>query len=177
MNKEDEFQGEDDYKSKSELKREMHALQEIGKRLMDLRPDQVEPLPISDRLRAAIDESRRIRQHEARRRHLQYVGKVMRQEDQLDQLIQALEAFDAGSAEHTRRQHLAERWRDRLIAEGDSVVGEFIDYCPDADIQHLRNLARNARRDAQKEKNTGQARKLFRYLRECIDNQESPGVI
>lgn len=171
---EDDFHDED-YKSKSQLKREMHALQDIGKQLIELRPDQVTPLPMSDKLRAAIEESRRITQREARRRHLQYIGKVIRQEDQLDELIRAIEAYDAGSAEHTRRQHLAERWRDRLVDEGDAVVGEFIDYCPAADIQHLRNLARNARRDAQKEKNTGQAKKLFRYLRDCIDEQESPG--
>ncbi|WP_148863433.1 ribosome biogenesis factor YjgA [Marinobacter fonticola] len=171
---EDDFQGDEDYKSKSQLKREMHALQDLGKRLIELRPDQVAPLPISDRLRAAIDESRRITQREARRRHLQYIGKAIRQEEQLDELIRAIEAYDSGSAEHTRRQHLAERWRDRLIAEGDALVGEFIDYCPSADIQHLRNLTRNARRDAQKEKNTGQAKKLFRYLRECVDEQENP---
>ncbi|TBW56816.1 DUF615 domain-containing protein [Marinobacter halodurans] len=173
---EDDYQDDEDYKSKSELKREMHALQDIGKRLLELTPDQIEPLPISDRLRAAIEESRRIRQHEARRRHLQYIGKVMRQEDQLEDVIRAIEACDAGSAEHTRRHHLAERWRDRMVAEGDSAVGEFVDYCPGADIQHLRNLARNARRDAQGEKNTGQSRKLFRYLRECVDQQETPGA-
>ncbi|WP_203141725.1 ribosome biogenesis factor YjgA [Marinobacter mangrovi] len=172
----DDYQDDEDYKSKSELKREMHALQDIGKRLLELTPDQVEPLPISDRLRAAIEESKRIRQHEARRRHLQYIGKVMRQEDQLEEVIRAIEAFDTGSAEHTRRHHLAERWRDRMVAEGDSAVGEFLGYCPEADIQHLRNLARNARRDAQKDKNTGHARKLFRYLRECVDQQETPGA-
>ncbi|WP_111495735.1 MULTISPECIES: ribosome biogenesis factor YjgA [Marinobacter] len=164
-----------EFKSKSELKREMHALQAIGKQLLALTPEQAEALPISDTLRAAIEESRRIRQNEAKRRHLQYVGKVMRNEEHLDEVVRALEAQNAGSDEHTRRQHLAERWRDRMIQEGDSVVGEFFDYCPASDMQHLRNLARNARRDVAKEKNTGQSKKLFRYLRECIDDQENPG--
>lgn len=158
-------------KSKSQLKREMHALQELGKHIMELRGDQVAALPMSDRLRAAIAESKRIRQNEARRRHLQYVGKIIRLEDDPDALIKAVQACDAGSQEHTRRLHLAERWRDRLIAEGDAAVTEFIDYCPSAEAQHLRNLTRNARRDAQKESNTGQSTKLFRYLRECIDQQ------
>ncbi len=167
----DEFQ-EDLGPSKSQLKREMQALQDLGKRMLDLSDDQLSTLPISDRLKAAIVESRRIRQHEARRRHLQYIGKVLRQEDDPEAIERGLGAFDAGSAEHTRRHHLAERWRDRLIQEGNSAVAEFVEYCPDADIQHLRNLARNARKDADQGKNTGHAKKLFRYLRECIDEIE-----
>lgn len=158
--------------SKSQLKREMHALQDLGKRMLELSNDQLDTLTISDTLRAAIEESRRIRQNEAKRRHLQFIGKVIRQEDDPDALKRAIDAFDAGSEEHTRRHHLAERWRDRMISEGDSAVGEFVNYCPGADIQHLRNLARNARKDAEKQKNTGQARKLFRYLREAIDDVE-----
>jgi len=167
----DEFQ-EDLGPSKSQIKREMHALQEVGKRMLDLSDDQLNSLPISDTLKAAIVESRRIRKHEARRRHLHYIGKVMRNEEDPEAIERSLDAFDAGSVEHTRRHHLAERWRDRMVAEGDSAVGEFINYCPAADIQHLRNLARNAKKDAEKQKNTGQAKKLFRYLRECIDEVE-----
>lgn len=159
-------------KSKSQLKREMQELQELGKQMLELSTEQLNTLPITDTLQRAILESHRIRQHEARRRHLQYIGKVIRQEEDIDTIRRAIEAFHAGSEEHTRRLHLAERWRDRLINEGDSALGEFVEYCPVADVQHLRNLARNARRDLQKEKNTGQSKKLFRYLRECIDEGE-----
>jgi ribosome-associated protein len=173
MNENDSYDEEDYGKSKSQLKREMHALQGLGRQMLDLSNDQLDTLPISDTLRAAIEESRRIRQNEAKRRHLQYIGKVIRLEDDPDALKRAIEAFDSGSEEHTRRHHLAERWRDRMIAEGDTVVGEFFSYCPEADMQHLRNLARNARKDAEKQKNTGQARKLFRYLRECVDAAEA----
>lgn len=59
-----------------------------------------------------------------------------------------------------------------MISEGDSVVGEFIDYCPMAEVQHLRNLVRNARKEVEKQTNTGQSRKLFRALREWIDEAE-----
>ncbi|MGO1750206.1 MAG: ribosome biogenesis factor YjgA [Marinobacter sp.] len=159
--------------SKSQLKRDMHALQNIGKRMIELSNDQLDTLTISDTLRSAIEESRRIRQNEAKRRHLQYIGKIIRQEDNPDGVLRAIDAFDSGSEEHTRRHHLAERWRDRMITDGDSVAGEFFSYCPNADIQHLRNLVRNARRDVEKQKNTGQTRKLFRYLRECVDEAEA----
>ncbi len=168
---EDQFE-EDFGPSKSQLKREMHALQELGKRMLDLSDEQLASLTISETLKAAIVESRRINQREARRRHLQYIGKVIRQEDDPEAVSRAIDAFHAGSEEHTRRHHLAERWRDRMIAEGDKVVGEFIDYCPTAELQHLRNLVRNARKDVEKEKNTGQSRKLFRALREWIDDAE-----
>lgn len=158
--------------SKSQLKREMHSLQDLGKRMLDLSDDQLETLTISDTLQRAILESRRIKQREAKRRHLQYIGKVIRQEADPDALGRAIDAFHAGSEEHTRRHHLAERWRDRMIAEGDKVVGEFIGHCPLADVQHLRNLVRNARKEVEAQKNTGQARKLFRALREWIDDAE-----
>lgn len=174
MSQHEHYEDDEEFgKSKSQLKREMHDLQDLGKRMLDLSNDQLDTLPISDTLRSAIEESRRIRQNEAKRRHLQYVGKIIRQEDDPDGLKRAIDAFDSGSEEHTRRHHLAERWRDRMIAEGDSAVGDFFGYCPSADMQHLRNLARNARKDVDKQKNTGQSRKLFRYLRECIDDAES----
>lgn len=160
-------------KSKSQLKREMHALQDLGKRMMDLGDDQLAILPISERLRLALVESRRIRQHEARRRHLQYVGKILRQEDDPEAIRRNVEAFDTGSEEHTRRHHLAERWRDQMMQEGnDSAITDFIAQCEVTDTQHLRNLVRNARRDIASGRNTGHSRKLFRYLRECIDEAE-----
>lgn len=158
--------------SKSQLKREMHALQDLGKRMLDLNDEQLATLNISDTLYRAIMESRRITQREARRRHLQFLGKILRQEDDPEAIGRAIDAFHSGSDEHTRRHHLAERWRDQMITEGDKVVGDFIDYCPAADVQHLRNLVRNARKEVDKQNNTGQARKLFRALREWIDEAE-----
>jgi len=168
----DDELNEDFGPSKSQIKREMQALQAVGKRMLDLSDEQLDALPISDTLRAAIVESRRIRKHEARRRHLHYIGKVLRSEDDPEAIERGLNAFVAGSEEHTRRHHLAERWRDRMIAEGDTVVSDFIEYCPMADVQHLRNLVRNARKEAEKQKNTGQSKKLFRALREWIDEAE-----
>ncbi|WP_097460097.1 ribosome biogenesis factor YjgA [Mangrovitalea sediminis] len=162
----------DELKSKSQLKREMQQLQELGKKLGELDTHQLEPLPISDRLRSALDEFKRIRQHEARRRHLQYIGKLMRSED-YEVLEKAVEGYSAGSQENTRRLHLAEHWRERLIAEGDSAMADFMEQVPGGDVQHLRNLIRNARKDAALQKNTGHARKLFREIRDLIDQAET----
>ncbi|WP_339806574.1 ribosome biogenesis factor YjgA [uncultured Marinobacter sp.] len=162
-------------KSKSQLKREMHALQDLGKRMMDLSDEQLQSVPASDRLKAALIESRRITKHEARRRHLQFIGKALRQEDDADAIRRAVEAFDAGTEEHTRRHHLAELWREKLITGDNDVITAFVAECPETDVQHLRNLARNAQKEAASANNTGQSRKLFRYLRECIDLAEQSG--
>lgn len=159
--------------SKTQRKRDMETLQRLGRQLTELHADQASGMPMSDRLRDAVAESQQIRKREARRRHLQYIGKLMREEEHLDELIRGIESLDAGSAEHTRRHHLAERWRERLIGEGNEAMSEFIAYCPETDIQHLRNLVRNAKKERQDDKNTGQAKKLFRYLRESIDEQEN----
>ncbi|MAL97981.1 MAG: hypothetical protein CL583_05970 [Alteromonadaceae bacterium] len=168
---EEDFSEDPDFKSKSQLKREMHALQKLAGELIALKPGQVAEIPMSDTLRHAIEESWRISQNEAKRRHMQYLGKLMRYED-VEQLQRAIDGFNAGSEENTRRLHMAERWRERLIDE-DTAVTDFIAEYPAADAQHLRNLVRNSRRDVSLERNSGQPRKLFRYLRELIDQADS----
>jgi len=156
--------------SKSQRKRDMQALQALGEQMTRLSAAQLASLPISDRLAEALKEATRITRHEARRRHLHYIGKVLRSEEDPEALARTVAAFDAGSEEHTRRLHLAERWRERLLEGGNEVLTEFVAFCPSADVQHLRNLIRNGKQEVAKGKNTGQTRKLFRYLRECIDD-------
>lgn len=163
----------DDYaeefgKSKSQLKREMHGLQKLGGALVDLKPAQIAEIPMSEQLRAAIEESWRLSQNEARRRHMQYLGKLMRYED-VEQLQKAVDGFHAGSEENTRRLHLAERWRERMLAD-DAAVTAFMAEYPEAQAQHLRNLVRNSRKDLAQERNSGQVRKLFRYIRDQVDH-------
>lgn len=171
-NHDDSLYEDPDFKSKSQLKREMHALQKLAGELIALKPGQVAEVPMSDTLRGAIEESWRISQNEAKRRHMQYLGKLMRYED-TDQLQRAVDGFNAGSEENTRRLHIAERWRERLIKD-DTAVTDFIAEYPAAEAQHLRNLVRNTRKELALERHTGQPRKLFRYLRELIDQAENP---
>ena len=157
--------------SKSQQKREAQAMQALGQQLCELRAEQVESLPMSDRLRSGIDEYHRIRSHEARRRHLQYIGKIIRQED-VDTLTRRVEGMIAGSAESTRRLHLAEHWRERLIDGADSELTLFLEAYPGADVQQVRTLVRNTRRSQQQGKNDGSSRKLFRLIKDLIDAEE-----
>ncbi|MFO8045162.1 MAG: ribosome biogenesis factor YjgA [Halomonas sp.] len=156
---------DDEPVSKSQLKREMHALQALGEAIIAMTPGERARFPLSDDMLAAVEETSRIRSHEGRRRHMQYVGKVMRRED-----LEAIKAvYDELEKETLRRDHAFHRlesWRDRLLDEGDEALEAFIDDYPDVDRQTLRQLIRNAQRERERDKPPASARKLFKLIRD-----------
>ncbi len=152
--------------SKSQRKRDMHALQAMGKKLTELNNEQLSKIEMSDRLRFAVTEMQRITKHEARRRQLQYIGRLMRDEE-ADGIIDAIAKIENAHVEASKDLHDLETWRDRLIAETKEALTEFIALHPDADVQHLRHLIRNAQKEKETQKPPGSLRALFRYLREC----------
>jgi ribosome-associated protein len=135
--------------SRTELKRESTELQELGTQLLTLRADLMADLPLTDKLKDALAEAKRITNFEGKRRQMQFIGKQMRlQEPEVLQAVRdALEIQRLGSAKDTQALHLAEAWRDRLIAD-DTAVGEWIAQFPQTDTQQLRALVRQARKDA-----------------------------
>ncbi len=159
--------------SKTQLKRQAHDLQSLGEAVAALPPERLAALDIPDALREAIETWRRTTSHEGRRRQMQYVGKLMRSADEA-LLREAVAEASLGSARATLALHEAERWRDALIA-GDDALERLALQCPGADLQHLRSLARQARKDAPPDA-PGQAprhgrayRELFRALRALLD--------
>lgn len=136
--------------SKTDLKRESAELQKLGESLLTLRADLMEGLGLPDKLIDALDEVRRITNFEGRRRQMQYIGKLMRglDEEQLAAVREALDTQRQGSARESLALHEAERWRDRLI-EDDQALQPWLDEHPDTDIQQLRTLIRQARKDRQ----------------------------
>lgn len=159
---------EEEWVSKTEVKRQMHALQELGAKLTQLNKDQLNKLNLSDSLRNAVDEFHRIKSNGAQKRHLQFIGKIMRTED-ADEIEHGIGLFEAGHQAHIQAFHKLERWRDRLINEGNDALQEYISENPTADVQHLRQLVRNAQKELKQEKPPASARKLFKYLREVAD--------
>lgn len=155
----------DERPSKSQLKREMQALQQLGEQIIAMSDAQRARFPLSDDLLAAVEETGRIKAREARRRHMQYVGKLMRGED-----LEGIQAvFDEIENETLRRDHAfhrLEKWRDRLIEEGDDAVEAFVVEFPDVERQALRQLIRNARREREQGKPPTNARRLFRLIRD-----------
>lgn len=154
--------------SKTQLKREMHELQELGEALVALPADRVAALPLSDTLRSAVDEFRRTRSHEGRRRQMQFIGKLMRATDPAP-IREAVAAMQLGSAQDALALHRAERWRADLIA-GDAALTAWIEAHPGGDLQQLRSLVRAARKDAAAApgQRSGRAyRELFRFIRQA----------
>lgn len=172
-------QGKDE-PSKTDLKRESTELQKLGEALLTLRGDLFARLELPDNLTGALDQLRRITHFEGRRRQLQYVGKLMRQQEPetLQAIRDALEEQRGGSAQQTMALHAAERWRDDLI-ERDAALTEWLAAHPDTDVQQLRALIRQARKDTQPDPESiskglaprrGRAyREIFQLVREAME--------
>ncbi|AWV00882.1 ribosome-associated protein [Burkholderia sp. JP2-270] len=155
-----------DRPSKSQLKREMHALQELGQALVDLPKDALKRMPMPEALADAVREARRITDHEGKRRQLQYVGRVMRSltDDETAALRTALDAQRGVNKAATARLHWIERTREQLLASDDALT-EFLRQHPEADIQEGRTLIRNARKEAQQGKPPRYFRELFQWVK------------
>lgn len=160
----------DDEKSKSQVKREMHALVDLGRRLTTLKADQLALLPLTDMLRKALADAPKHKSHIANKRHMQYVGKLLRDQD-IDFIQNFLEQTDTSSREYNERFHAIEQWRNKLVAEGDTALEALVIQYPEADRQHLRQLIRQAQQEAAKEKPPTASRKIFKYLRETDEIQ------
>ncbi len=141
--------------SRTDLKRESDELQELGKELLTLRADLLTRLDLPDKLAEALREARRITNFEGKRRQMQFVGKLMRKLDPeaVQAVRDALTEQRSGSAKEKLALHQAEQWRDQLLAQ-DSAQAEWIAHYPGTDIQQLRALIRQARKDAPTENNT-----------------------
>lgn len=156
---------QDDIVSKTRRKQEMHELQALGAQLVALSAAHLERMTLPAELAQAVHEARRIASHEARRRQVQYIGKLMRELDAAPIRAQ-LAAVHGGSAEERARHQRLEHWRTRLI-EDDGALTEFFAAHPASDLQQLRALIRNARREQAAGRPPRAFRELFRVLREA----------
>ncbi|NUZ04990.1 ribosome biogenesis factor YjgA [Piscinibacter koreensis] len=157
-----------DRPSKTRMKQASHDLQTLGEAVLELPDDRIESLAIPEILLDAIREGKRIRSHEGRRRHLQYIGKLMRRVDP-EPLRQAVTEMQLGRAKDSLALHQAERWRAELIAD-DEATTRFAAEHPGCDVQALRSLVRAARKDAahSPEQRSGRAfRELFKFIRDA----------
>jgi ribosome-associated protein len=160
--------------SKSQRKRESTALQDMGEELVALSPERLKKIDIPDNLREALRDAQRFTQHGARRRQMQLIGKLMRSVD-TEPLQAALDEVKGVSAAATARQHHLEKLRERLMAD-DAVFAEIGRDYPDADIQYLRQLRRNALKEIEQQKPPRAFRELFRQLRQLVEGAEKVGA-
>ncbi|MFZ6817348.1 ribosome biogenesis factor YjgA [Undibacterium sp. Ji22W] len=162
-----EFEPEYDRPSKSELKRQMTALQKMGQELVDSARDRVKRVPMPEDVRDAILECQNITNHEGRRRQMQFVGKKMRTLDEAEvALIQkTIDSWKGASKSETAAMHSLERKREKLLTK-DEALTELLAENPELDVQHLRTLIRNARKEQAENKPPKAYREIFQILKE-----------
>ncbi|MNV05334.1 hypothetical protein D3C71_956650 [compost metagenome] len=161
-----EFLGE----SRSQNRREALEILALGEQLVDLTPAQLARLPIPEGLLEHIEYSKRITSHGARKRQLAFLAKQMRREEDetLDAIRNALDANSETSRREVAIMHRMERWRERLLAEGDVALAELLDEHPEADRQELRTLVRNALAEKAKNKPPRAYREIYQVLRNLM---------
>ena len=153
--------------SKSELKRLMTQRQKLAEVLAALSSDALKTIPMDEAIKAAIAETNKIKSFEAIRRHKQYLGKLMRflDDEELDTIQKRLDAIQGVSKAETAKLHHLESFRDRLIAN-DETFTNMIEQYPDMDIQNMRTLIRNARKEKEVNKPPKAYREIFRVLKD-----------
>jgi len=158
----------DDLISKSQRKREATAAQDLGKDLLSLSVEAMKTIELPESLRQALDDARRIKKNSALKRQLQYIGKLMRRID-----VEPIREQYLQLTNHYRKDvknfHHLEKWRDRLLAEGDKALEELINEAPNTDRQHLRQLIRQAAKETKLKKPPKSAREIFKYLKTLFE--------
>ncbi|SFI25791.1 ribosome-associated protein [Collimonas sp. OK307] len=162
-----EFEQEYDRPSKSQLKREMTALQKLGEELIAESRDRVKRVPMPEDVRDAILECQQIKDHEGRRRQTQYVGKKMRtlEPHEIAEIQKTLDSWRGLSKADTAAMHALERHRDRLLKD-DNALTELLAQHPELDVQHIRTLIRNGRKEQAENKPPKAYREIFQLLKQ-----------
>ena len=158
-----------DRPSKSQLKRDMLALQVLGKDLAELPKEAFRKLPLPEDLLEALTETRKISDHEGRRRQLQFVGKVMRRldDEEVAAIRATLDVIRGVSRAETVKLHAIERWRDQLLGS-DQALTDFLLRYPGVNVQEGRTLIRNARKEAERKGSPRYFRELFQWVKNAI---------
>ncbi len=157
--------------SKTKRKQEMDELQALGEELVTLSPERLKKIELSENLRDAIGAAQRMtRPDEARRRQMQYIGKLMR-DAEVEPIRAALALLRGESASETAKLHRLERWRSELLAD-EKVLHEIATRYPAADLQHLRSLRRAALKEAELNKAPRSSRAIFQFLKDLANEAD-----
>jgi ribosome-associated protein len=162
-----EFQEKYDRPSKTELKRHSDALQALGLELVEQPRDRVKRVPMPEDVRDAILVCQTIKNHEGRRRQLQFVGKKMRTltEEEVAIVQRTIEGWKGASKADTAALHALERRREKLLADDQALTNLLAEH-PELEAQHLRTLIRNARKEQAEHKPPKAYREIFQILKE-----------
>lgn len=170
-----EFEQEYERPSKTEMKRQSDALQALGKELVEAPRDRVKRVPMPEDVRDAILECQNINNHEGRRRQMQFIGKKMRTltEEEVAIIRRTIEGWKGASKADTAALHALERRRDKLLAD-DKALTALLEEAPHLDVQHLRTLIRNARKEQAENKPPKAYREIFQILKDLNKAAAAP---
>jgi ribosome-associated protein len=162
-----EFEQEYERPSKSEAKRESDALQKLGALLVEAPRDRVKRVPMPEDVLEAILMCQTITNHEGRRRQMQFVGKKMRtlDEEEVAVIQRTIDSWKGASKAETAALHALERRREKLLAD-DNALTVLMGEHPHLDVQHLRTLIRNARKEQAENKPPKAYREIFQILKD-----------
>ena len=165
----DSYEDDDDWVSKTRRKHECDAMQELGEALITLKLSELNELELPGVLHDAIEEAHRIRARGALKRQKQFIGKLMRDVD-IDDIQKRYDNLCHKDDLHNAHFKRLEKWRDRIIAEGDAALNDLVTEFPQADRQHIRQLFRKARKEQENSKPPVAYRQIFKYLRDLSEN-------
>ena len=162
-----EFEQEYERPSKSQAKRESTALQKLGADLVAEARDRVKRVPMPEDVREAILDCQQITDHEGRRRQMQYVGKKMRSLDEAEiaAIQRTVDSWRGLSKADTAAMHSLEKRREKLLKD-DAALTDLMEKYPELDVQQLRTLIRNARKEVAENKPPKAYREIFQILKQ-----------
>lgn len=162
-----EFDQEYERPSKSEAKRHSNELQKLGEQLVDAPRDRVKRVEMPEDVKEAILTCQSITNHEGRRRALQFVGKKMRtlDEEEVAVIQRTIDSWKGASKAETAALHALERRREKLLTD-DKALTQLLEENPELDVQHLRTLIRNARKEQAENKPPKAYREIFQILKD-----------
>lgn len=156
--------------NKTLIKQEMAVLFTLGEQMAALSAAHIKSLELPEVIDKAVVEVSKMAHTGARKRLLKYIAGHLHKID-VDPILARMARITNKSAHAVREHHLAEQWRDKLIAEGNEALTEFLYEHDYADRQQLRQLMRNAQKEADTQKPPKSSRLLYRYLKELLQTE------
>jgi len=160
-----EYEGQEYFHSRSALKREADRLQKLGETLLNLPDSTLSEIELPDNLAEAINLAKTIHSRAGFKRQRQYIGKLMRHIDP-EPIEKFLDQLQQRQGESNAHHHQLEKWRDQLIEGNHDTLTKLIEKNPQLNVQHLRQLVRNAQKEKRENRPPKNFRELFKFLRE-----------
>jgi len=161
--------------NKTQIKKDMAVLFALGEEISELTETQIKTLELPENIHKAVVQVAGMPHKGARKRLLKYIAGQFHKIE-VAPIQDKLARMKNKSAHAVREHHIVERWRDRLIAEGNEALTELLDEQPQADRQLLRQLMRNAQKEAEAGRPPKSSRLLYRYLKEIFQFDEDETV-